>query len=50
MQQRQKNGTLLQGAKFGYLKTIKKGELIVDETVRNTITTIFNLYVQGLRR
>lgn len=48
MQRLQKQGTLMQGTKFGYLKTSNKGELIVDERVRNTITTIFNLYEQGL--
>ena len=47
MHHQQKNGTLLQGPKFGYLKTKIKGELIVDETVRETITTIYNLYEQG---
>lgn len=48
MQRLQKQGTLMQGTKFGYLKTSTKGELIVDERVRNTITTIFNLYEKGL--
>jgi len=47
MHHQQQNGTLLQGPKFGYIKTSKKGELIVDETLRDTITTIFNLYEQG---
>jgi hypothetical protein len=50
MHNQQRNGTLLQGAKFGYIKTARKGELIVDETIRETITTMFNLYEQGLRR
>ena len=48
MQRLQKKGTLMQGTKFGYLKTNNKGELIVDERIRNTITTIFNLYESGL--
>lgn len=47
MHNRQKNGLLIQGFKFGYKKTDKKGELIIDETIRDTITTIFNLYEQG---
>ena len=48
MHKQLEKGILLQGTKFGYLKTAKKGELIVDESVRDTITTIFNLYEQGL--
>ena len=48
MHKQLEKGILLQGTKFGYLKTAKKGELIVDESVRETITTIFDLYEQGL--
>lgn len=48
MHKQLEKGILLQGTKFGYLKTAKKGELIVDENVRDTVTTIFNLYEQGL--
>lgn len=48
MHKQLEKGILLQGTKFGYLKIAKKGELIVDESVRDTITTIFNLYEQGL--
>lgn len=48
MHKQLEKGTLLQGTKFGYLKTSKKGELIVDENIRETIKTIFNLYEQGL--
>ena len=48
MHKQLEKGILLQGTKFGYLKTAKKGELIVDESVRDTITTIFDLYEQGL--
>lgn len=48
MHKQLEKGILLQGTKFGYLKTAKKGELVIDESVRNTITTIFNLYEQGL--
>ncbi len=48
MHKQLEKGILLQGTKFGYLKTAKKGELIVDESVRDTVTTIFNLYEQGL--
>lgn len=48
MHKQLEKGILLQGTKFGYLKTAKKGELVVDESVRDTITTIFNLYEQGL--
>ncbi len=48
MHKQLEKGILLQGTKFGYLKTSKKGELVVDESVRDTITTIFNLYEQGL--
>ena len=48
MHKQLEKGILLQGTKFGYLKTAKKGELIVDESVRDTITTIFSLYEQGL--
>ena len=48
MHKQLEKGILLQGTKFGYLKTTKKGELIVDESVRETITTIFDLYEQGL--
>lgn len=48
MHKQLEKGILLQGTKFGYLKTEKKGELLVDETVRKTIETIFNLYDQGL--
>ncbi len=48
MHKQLEKGILLQGTKFGYLKTTKKGELVIDESVRDTITTIFNLYEQGL--
>lgn len=48
MHKQLEKGILLQGTKFGYLKTAKKGELIVDDSVRDTITTIFDLYEQGL--
>ena len=48
MHKQLEKGILLQGTKFGYLKTAKKGELVVDESVRDTITTIFDLYEQGL--
>lgn len=48
MHKQLEKGILLQGTKFGYLKTAKKGELIIDESVRDTITTIFDLYEQGL--
>ncbi len=48
MKKQLEKGILLQGTKYGYLKTAKKGELIVDESVRETITTIFGLYEQGL--
>lgn len=48
MHKQLEKGVLLQGPKFGYRKTAKKGELIVDETVRETIKTIFDLYEQGL--
>ena len=48
MHKQLEKGILLQGTKYGYLKTAKKGELIVDESVRETITTIFDLYEQGL--
>lgn len=48
MHKQLEKGILLQGTKFGYLKTAKKGELVVDESVRETITTIFDLYEQGL--
>lgn len=48
MHKQLEKGILLQGTKFGYLKTAKKGELIVDEDVKDTITTIFDLYEQGL--
>ena len=44
MHKQLEKGILLQGTKFGYLKTTKKGELIVDESVRETITNIFDLY------
>ena len=48
MHKQLEKGILLQGTKFGYLKTAKKGELVVDESVRETITTIFDLYERGL--
>ena len=48
MHKQLEKGILLQGTKFGYLKTAKKGELIIDESVRDTIKTIFDLYEQGL--
>lgn len=48
MHKQLEKGILLQGTKFGYLKTDKKGELVVDESIRDTITTIFDLYEQGL--
>lgn len=48
MHKQLEKGLLLQGTKFGYLKTAKKGELVVDESVRETITTIFDLYERGL--
>ena len=48
MHKQLEKGILLQGTKFGYLKTAKKGELVVNESVRETITTIFDLYEQGL--
>ncbi|MCI8760637.1 MAG: recombinase family protein [Clostridia bacterium] len=48
MHKQLEKGILLQGTKFGYLKTEKKGELVVDESVRDTITSIFNWYEQGL--
>ena len=48
MHKQLEKGILLQGPKFGYKKTQVKGELVVDESVRDTITTIFNLYEQGL--
>ena len=48
MHKQLEKGILLQGTKYGYLKTAKKGELVVDESVRETITTIFDLYEQGL--
>lgn len=48
MHKQLEKGILLQGTKFGYLKTAKKGELIVNESIRDTITTIFDLYEQGL--
>ncbi|MBR3003177.1 MAG: recombinase family protein [Clostridia bacterium] len=48
MHKQLEKGILLQGPKFGYLKTSKKGELVIDESVRDTITTIFDLYEQGL--
>lgn len=48
MHKQLEKGILLQGTKFGYLKTNKKGELVVDESVRKTINTIFDLYDQGL--
>lgn len=44
----QKNGTLIQGFKYGYIKNpLKKGELAVDEELRDCIETIYNLYEQG---
>lgn len=43
-----KNGVLIQGFKYGYIKDeINKGNLIVDENIRECIETIFNLYDAG---
>lgn len=43
-----KNGLLIQGFKYGYIKDrFEKGKLIVNENLREGIETIFNLYEQG---
>lgn len=47
MNTRLKNGVLIQGFKYGYIKK-PGGKLIVDEQVREAIETIFNLYESGL--
>ena len=44
---RLKNGVLIQGFKYGYIKK-PGGKLIVNEEVREAIETIFNLYESGL--
>ena len=48
MHKQLEKGILLQGTKYGYIKTNKKGELIVDESVKDAIKTIFDLYEKGL--
>ena len=47
MNTRLKNGILIQGSKYGYIKKAG-GKLIVNEEVRGAIETIFNLYESGL--
>lgn len=48
MNVRQKQGILVQGFKYGYVKDQHiKGNLKVDEELRGAIETIFNLYEQG---
>ena len=44
---RLKNGLLIQGPKYGYIKK-PGGKLIGNEEVREAIETIFNLYESGL--
>lgn len=47
MNTRLKNGVLVQGFKYGYIKK-PCGKLIVNEELRPVIETIFNLYESGL--
>lgn len=47
MNTRQKNGVLVQGFKYGYIKK-QGGKLIVNEELRPAIETVFNLYESGL--
>ena len=43
---RMKNGTVIQGPRYGYIKG-ENGTLTVNEEVREAVQTIFDLYEQG---
>lgn len=44
----QKNGTIIQGYKYGYIKDSKvKGKLVVNEELRECIKLIYDLYEAG---
>ena len=43
---RMKAGLVIQGPRYGYIKG-KKGELIVNEEVREAVQTIYDLYEEG---
>ena len=43
---RMKAGIVIQGPRYGYIKG-KKGELIVNEEVREAVQTIYDLYEEG---